>query len=75
MKNILNTKIHMVKIKGREKDIPHNCYLKKAEKAIFISYKVNFRAKNITREKEGHLIMIKNKIHPETITICNLYIL
>ena len=45
------------------KKIHHrNINNKKAEVAILISGKVNFRM-NITREKEGQFTMIKGSIH------------
>lgn len=48
---------------------------KKAVQAIFISDKVDFRAKNITRYKEYHFIMIKESVHENHITILNVYVL
>lgn len=48
---------------------------KKAVQAIFISDEVDFRAKNITRYKEYHFIMIKESVHENHITILNVYVL
>ena len=45
---------------------------KKAEVTIFISNKINLKIK-ITRDKEGHYIMIKGSIQKEAITIVNIY--
>ena len=41
--------------------------------AILISDKIDFKIKNIIREKEGHYIMIKGSIQKEDITIVNIY--
>lgn len=41
--------------------------------AMLISNKIDFRAKNITMNKEGHLIMIKGSIHQEDITILKVH--
>ena len=44
----------------------------KAGVTILISDKIDFKM-NITREKEGHYIMIKGSIQEEDITIINIY--
>ena len=41
--------------------------------AIFISDKIDFKLKNILRDKEGHYLMIKRSIQGENITILNIY--
>ena len=41
--------------------------------AILISDKIDLKIKNITRDKEGHYIMIKGSIQEEGITILNIY--
>ena len=41
--------------------------------AILISDKIDFKTKTITRDKEGHYIMIKGSIQEEDITIVNIY--
>ena len=46
---------------------------KKASIAILISDKIDFKKKTITRDKEGHYIMIKGSIQEEDITIVNIY--
>ena len=45
----------------------------KAGVAILISDKIDLKIKNITRDKEGHYIMIKELIQEEDITIVNIY--
>ena len=55
-----------------EKDIPCKWNQKKAGVAILISDKIDFKIKNVTRDKEGHYIMIKRSIQ-EAITIVNIY--
>lgn len=42
---------------------------------ILISRKEEFRTKNLTRDKEGHLIMINWSIHQDDIAILNIYAL
>ena len=46
---------------------------KKAGVAILISDKIDFKIKNVTKDKEGHYTMIKESIQEEDITIINIY--
>ena len=46
---------------------------RKAGVAILISDKIDFKIKTVTRDKEGHYIMIKGSIQEEDITIINVY--
>ena len=46
---------------------------KKAGVAILISDKIDFKIKNVTRDKEGHYVMTKGSIQEEDITIINIY--
>ena len=46
---------------------------KKPGVAILISDKIDFKIKTITRDIEGHYIMIKGSIQEEDITIINIY--
>lgn len=43
--------------------------IKKVRVPVFMSEKVYFKAKNIMKDKEGHLIMIKDTYHQENKTI------
>ena len=47
---------------------------KKATEAVLLSDKIDFKIKNVTRDKEGHYIMIKGSIQEEDITIINIYV-
>ena len=42
--------------------------------AILISDKIDFKIKDIIRNKEGYYIMIKRSIQEEDITIVNVYV-
>ena len=46
---------------------------KKPGVAILISDKIDFKIKSVTRDKEGHYIMIKGSIKEEGMTIINIY--
>ena len=46
---------------------------KKAGVAILISDKIDFKIKTITRDKEGHYIMIKGSIQEEDTRTVNIY--
>ena len=46
---------------------------KKAGVAILISDKIDLKIKKITRDKEGHYIMIKGYILKEIIPVVNIY--
>ena len=46
---------------------------KKAVVVILISDKIDLKIKKITRDKEGHYIMIKGSVQEEDIAIVNIY--
>ena len=46
---------------------------KKAGLAILVSDKIDFKATNIKRDKEGHYIMVKGSMHQEELMILNIY--
>ena len=56
-----------------EKYIPCKCDAKEAGVALLISDKIDLQIKKITRDKEGHYVMIKGSIQEEDITIINIY--
>ena len=60
-------------MRGWKKIFHANGNQKKAGVAILISDKIDFKIKTITRDKEGHYIMIKGPIQEEDITIVNIY--
>ena len=60
-------------MRGLKKIFHANGNQKKAEVAILISDKIDFKTKTITRDKEGHYIMIKGSIQDKDITIVNIY--
>ena len=64
---------YRVKVRGWEKIFHANGNQKKAGVAILISDKIDFKTKTITRDKEGHYIMIKGSIQDEDIAIVNIY--
>ena len=46
---------------------------KKARVAILFSDKLDFKTKTVTRNEEGHYIIITGSIHQEELTIVNVY--
>ena len=56
-----------------EKDIPCKWKSKESWAAVLISDKIDFKIKNVIRDKEEHYIMIKGSIQEEDITIINIY--
>ena len=64
---------YRLKVRGWKKIFHANGNQKKAGVAILISDKIDFKIKTITRDKEGHYIMINGSIQKEDITIVNIY--
>ena len=60
-------------MRGWKKILYANGNQKKAGVAVLIAGKIDFKIKNVTRDKEGHYIMIKGSIQEEDITIINIY--
>ena len=61
-------------MKGWKKILHANGNYRKARvTTIFISDKIGFKIKKVTRYKERHYIMIKGSIQEEDITVVNIY--
>ena len=56
-------------MKGWKNTFHENGKQERAGRAILMSDKVDLKIKKITRDKEGHYIMIKGSIQEEDITI------
>ena len=56
-----------------EKYIPCTWKAKESWSSNLHTRQNDFKIKNITRDKEGHCIMIKGSIQEEDITIVNIY--
>ena len=61
------------RLRGWKNTFHANGKQKKAGVAILISDKIDLKIKKITRDKEGHYIMMKESIQEEDITIVNIY--
>ena len=64
---------YSLKVMGWKKIYHANGYQNKTGVTILISDKIELKIKNVTRDKEGHYIMIKGSIQEEDITIVNIY--
>ena len=60
-------------MRGWKKIFHENGNQKKTGVAILISDKIDFKIKTVTKDKEGHYIMIKGSIQEGDITIVNIY--
>ena len=64
---------HRLKMRRWKKILHANGNEKRAGVAILISDNIDFKINTITRDKEGHNIIIKGEIQEEDITIVNIY--
>ena len=60
-------------MRGWKKIFHVNGNQKKAGVVILISDNIDFKIKSVTRDKEGHYIMIKGSIREKDITVINIY--
>ena len=63
---------HRLKIKGWRKIYQANGEQKKAEVAILVSDKIDFKSTEIQRDKEGHYIMVEGSMQQEELMILNI---
>ena len=64
---------YRLKVRGWKNIFHANGKQNKAGAAILISDKIDLKIKKITRDQEGHYIMIKGSIQEENIIIVNIY--
>ena len=62
-----------MKIRGWRTIYHANGQQKKAGVAILISDNLDFKIKIVSRDAEGHYIIIKGSVHQEDLTIVNIY--
>ena len=71
--HFIHRDMYRLKARGWKKLFHANRNQKKAAVTIFISNKIDFKIKTITRDKVGYYIMIKGSIKEEDVTIVNIY--
>ena len=64
---------YTLKVRGWKNIFYANVKQKKPGVAILISDKIDLKINKVTRDKEGHYIMIKGSIQEEDITTVNIY--
>ena len=62
-----------LKVRGWRTIYHTNGCQKKARVVMLISDKLDFKTKTVTRDSEGHCIIIKGPTHPDDKTIVNIY--
>ena len=63
-----------LKVRGWRTIYHANGQQKKAGVAILIPDNLDFKTKTVSRDAEGHYIIIKGSIHEEDLTIANSYV-
>jgi len=64
---------HYLRAKGWKTTFQSNCPKKQAGVVILISNRMDFQPKVIKKDKVGHFIFIKGKIHHDELSILNMY--
>lgn len=64
---------HKLKKNGWKKRFQANGNENRERVAILTSDKIDVKSKTVTRDREGHYIVIKLSTHQENITILNIY--
>ena len=67
-----NKRYTQAESEGIEKKFQANGHEKNAELAILISDIIDFKTKAITRDKEGHFIILKGVVQQQYITLANI---
>ena len=65
--------MYVLKVRGWKNIFHANGKKKKAGVAILISDNIDLKIRKITRDKEGHYIMIKGSVQEEDITVVSIY--
>lgn len=56
-----------------ENDSPNKLHPRKASVVTPVSDNIGFKITKLTRDRDGHFIMIKQMLHQEDITLFNIY--
>ena len=71
--NLRTKDLHRLKVMGWKQIFEANGQEKKAGVAILISDKIDVQRRALKRDPEGHIIILKGRIHQEDINIVNIY--
>ena len=66
-------RLTQMKVKGWKEILQEQEQEKKAGVAILMSDKIEFKTSVIKEDPEGHIIILKGRIHQEDISIKNIY--
>ena len=65
--------MHRLKVKGWKNIFHANNREKKAGVAVLVSDNIDFKTQKVSRDKEGHYIMIKGAVQQDDTTIIHIY--